>query len=83
MKILKMVMAMVMVAGMASAEITLKDKQVTHETVYVDTKTIEQVEEFTIVRLDQRIANIDEQIASLTAQKAELEAKKATALAIK
>jgi len=53
------------------------------EKIYVETKTVEQTEEFTITRLDNQIARNIRDIESLEALNVVLEAKKVAALAVK
>ena len=63
--------------------ITIKEQSKEATKVYVETKMVEQKEEFTIALLDRQIAQCEAQIANTTARKEALEAKKIAALAVK
>ena len=58
-------------------EVAVKD------VVYIETKSVESVQEFTVAQLDRQIERIEIEIGNLNDRKDELVAKKAAALAVK
>ena len=61
----------------AEKEVAVKD------VVYIETKSVESVQEFTILQLDRQVERIEIEIGNLNDRKDELIAKKAAALAVK
>jgi len=61
----------------AEKEVAVKD------VVYIETKSVESVQEFTILQLDRQVERIEIEIGNLNDRKDVLIAKKTAALAVK